>query len=107
RDLAITAKDAQGGLVAVSPGSATFTVASGSGSLQFTNGQATGVSAGSAMVTASLDGKVSPAAAVSVVIPLPAGYSVTDLGVLLSAPEDGHIAINNRGQAVLASINQV
>jgi hypothetical protein len=65
-DLTFTARDAGGGVVAVSPGSAIFQTQSGSSVLGFVNGQAQGLAPGSASVTATVDGKTSPVVTVTV-----------------------------------------
>ncbi|MES1227723.1 MAG: hypothetical protein ABUL72_03575, partial [Armatimonadota bacterium] len=68
KQLAFTGRDAQSNLVAVSPGSATWSVVSGSNLLTLSaDGMATGVSGGAASVSVSLDGKSSAATAVTVV----------------------------------------
>ncbi len=59
KDLAFAARDSSNNLVAVSPGSATFTVTSGGDKLQITGGQAAGVGVGTATATATVDGKTS------------------------------------------------
>jgi hypothetical protein len=67
KDLIFTAKDANGNTVAVTPGSAVWTVVSGSDKLQVTsNGQLLGLAPGTASVTVSVDGKVSPATGVAI-----------------------------------------
>jgi hypothetical protein len=66
RDLTFEAKDASGNVVAVTPGSASFVVTTGAGFLDIRNGQAVGLAPGDAMVTVSVDGKVSTPTAVKV-----------------------------------------
>lgn len=65
-DLIFTTKDGASppNIVAVTPGSATWAVTSGSANLQFVNGQANAIANGTATVTATVDGKTSPPATV-------------------------------------------
>jgi probable HAF family extracellular repeat protein len=79
-DLVFSARDAQGNVLAVTPGSAFWQVMSGQSALKFTNGQAEGLDAGTASVTASVDNHTSAVADVEVDCPLPLSYTVTDLG---------------------------
>jgi plastocyanin len=69
RALGFGAKDGEGDLVAVTPGSATWTISSGGDKLTISDGEATGVAIGDAQVTATVDGKTSAPATVSVVNP--------------------------------------
>lgn len=66
KDIAFTARDANNQIVAVTPGSALFSVTNGASFLQFAGGQAEGLAPGTATVTATVDGKVSPAVSVEV-----------------------------------------
>ena len=61
-----TVKDAMGNLIAVAPGSAQFTVASGADKVTTVGEVATGKAGGSATVTATVDGIASPAAAITI-----------------------------------------
>lgn len=70
-DLAFTAKDGQGNLVAVTPGSAFITVLSGADKLQIVNGQVDGTAVGAATVTVSVDGVQSAPMTVQVIQPSP------------------------------------
>lgn len=72
-DLVVTAATT-GGVVALTPGSVTFALASGAANLTLgTNGSVTGVAAGTATLTATADGVTSPAATVTVLpLPIPA-----------------------------------
>lgn len=65
-DLMFTAKDSTGAIVAVTPGSATWTITSGGDKLHFVNGQAEATGNGTATVTATVDGKTSAPATVTV-----------------------------------------
>lgn len=66
-DLQFSAADARGHLLALTQGSAFFTVTSGSSSLGLTtDGKATGLAGGTSMVTVTVDGKASPAVPVTV-----------------------------------------
>lgn len=65
-DLVFTARNESGSILALSPGSALFTVTEGAGSLRFVDGQAEGVLPGAARVTATVDGVTSPAQSVAV-----------------------------------------
>jgi hypothetical protein len=67
KDLSFTAKDANGSVVAVTPGSVLLAVTSGANRLQATTGPGvTGLLPGTASVTATVDGVVSPTQAVGV-----------------------------------------
>jgi hypothetical protein len=66
KDLLFTARDLSNNIVAVTPGSAFFTVTAGANQLQIQNGQAVGVLPGTATVTASVDNHVSAAQTVQV-----------------------------------------
>jgi len=69
RQLDFVAKDATGTPLALTPGSATWSVTSGSGTLSITaDGKATAVSPGTATVVASVDGIVSSAQSVGVTL---------------------------------------
>lgn len=59
KDLAFTARDWSNNIIAVTPGSAFFTVTAGTNHLQIQNGQAVGIQPGTATVTASVDTHVS------------------------------------------------
>jgi hypothetical protein len=67
--LAYTAKDASGQVVALAPGSAFFALASGGENLEVSGEVANGKAGGTATVTATVDGVVSIAGAVTVVAP--------------------------------------
>lgn len=96
-DLAYTVKDASGNLLAVTPGSAVFSQSSGAGALSVTpSGSATGLTLGSAAVTASVDGVSSP----PVQVLAAPSYTVTDLGVLPGMSSSYATALNNQGQVV-------
>jgi outer membrane protein assembly factor BamB len=65
--LVFTARDSAGDILALTPGSAFFVVASGADNLQVSvDGQARGLAVGSASVVATVDGKTSPAQTVTV-----------------------------------------
>lgn len=67
RDLTFTARDDSGALVAVSPGSARWTVLAGTAFLDLSSdGRAQGKAPGTASVRATVDGASSPAASVTV-----------------------------------------
>lgn len=97
--LTVTVQDAQGNLIAVSPGSVFPAVVNGAAVATVVNGQVQGVSPGLATVTATVDGITSSSVQITV---LPAiSYTITDLGGLPGFP--GEImphAVNNRGQVV-------
>lgn len=61
KDFVFTAKDGNGAIVPVTQGSATWAVTAGSSTLRFVNGQAEGLVLGTATITATVDGKTSPA----------------------------------------------
>jgi hypothetical protein len=65
-DLAFTALDVNNSVIAVTPGSAFFVVASGSDKMDIVGGQAHGLAPGPATVTATVDGHISQAQSVSV-----------------------------------------
>jgi hypothetical protein len=67
KDLLFTAKDAQGRLVAASPGSAFWQIVNSQGALVMVGGQAEGIRAGRATVAVTVDGKTSPTVPVNVV----------------------------------------
>ncbi|HLK58127.1 MAG TPA: hypothetical protein VKU00_16285 [Chthonomonadaceae bacterium] len=74
KDLQFTALDSNGNPVAVSPGSAVWTVVSGGNNLQVTsNGQLLGLALGQATVTVMVDGKTSPTTAVTVAAAVASG----------------------------------
>jgi hypothetical protein len=67
KDLTFSARDSSNALVAVTPGSATFTVTSGGGFLNINSTQqAVGVAIGTAMVKVKVDGKTSDPQSVAV-----------------------------------------
>jgi peptidyl-prolyl cis-trans isomerase A (cyclophilin A) len=66
-DLSFTALDSAGNTVAVTPGSAVYTVTSGGSYLSVVNGQVQGLGSGAATVTVTVDGKTSAAQSVNVV----------------------------------------
>lgn len=67
QDLQFTALDANNNVIAVSPGSAVWSVVSGTDKLQVTqNGQLSGTAVGAATITVSVDGKSSPVTPVAV-----------------------------------------
>ncbi|HLY65359.1 MAG TPA: Ig-like domain-containing protein, partial [Chloroflexota bacterium] len=95
KDLLVSCQDGSGNLIAVTPGSVFWKVLSGQASLAITNGQPQGLVEGSATVTATVDGIVSPVATVLVG---PTGYTVVaanDIGL-----EPLPTGINNLGVAV-------
>ena len=100
KDLAFSAKDAQGGMVAVTPGSAQFTVATGNDKLQIVNGQAKGIAVGTASVGVTLDGKTGANTDVTVTALTPAGYTVTDLGMPPGGVSAYPVSINSQGTIV-------
>jgi len=66
--LTFTAHDAMNNIVAVSPGSASWTITAGADKIRLTaDGQATGLAEGTASVTAAVDGKTSAAQTVLVI----------------------------------------
>lgn len=104
KDLAFTAQDAQGSMVAVTPGSATFTLAGGGDKLQIVGNQAKGVTVGTASVSVMVDGKSSVGTDVTVTPLTPTSYVIADLGTL-----DGDVgayatSINSQGTVVGVSI---
>jgi probable HAF family extracellular repeat protein len=109
KDLAFTARDGNGAIVAVTPGSTSFTVISGADKVQVINGQVKGLAEDGATLTASLDGKVSGPSPVTVGQSLVSGYVITDLGDLPVSTGNLHtyaVGINNNGQVTGASHNQ-
>ncbi|MGV3613831.1 MAG: hypothetical protein ACO1SV_00730 [Fimbriimonas sp.] len=84
RTLQFGAKSQDGDLVAVTPGSATWAVVSGGEKLTLNGGDATGVAAGNAQVTATVDGKTSPPASVSVVAPEEVAVTIAPTTVWLA-----------------------
>jgi eukaryotic-like serine/threonine-protein kinase len=71
KDLIASVRDAAGNLLSVTPGSFQFAVASGADKLTLTPaGKATGIAAGTATVTAAVDGKISPAQTITIGNPL-------------------------------------
>lgn len=71
QELSASVRDAASNLLAVTPGSFTFAIASGADKLSLTpGGTATGMAAGVATVTATVDGKTSPPQNVTVGHPL-------------------------------------
>jgi probable HAF family extracellular repeat protein len=98
QDLAFTAKDASGNIVAISPGSAFFT-SSAPTNLQIADGQAKGVALGVSNVTATVDGKTSAPVEVFVRKANTMEYVVTDIGTL-GGPTTFARGLNNLGQVV-------
>lgn len=70
-ELAFVARDAQNNVVAVSPGSAVFAIASGADRLRVAGGHAQGLAPGEATVTATVDGVTSAPQRVGVISPAP------------------------------------
>lgn len=68
KEITFSAKDANGAVVAVTPGSATFNLTGGGDALELTaGGLANGKAVGTGTATATIDGKTSPAATINVV----------------------------------------
>ena len=65
-DLVFTARNGTGGIVAVAQGAAVWAVVTGADKIDFVQGRARGLAAGTPTVTASVDGHVSPAVTVTV-----------------------------------------
>jgi uncharacterized membrane protein len=85
KDLAFTARDPDGKLLALTVGSASWGVTGGSQFLSFQEGRATGLQHGSASVVVTIDGKASTPQKVRVTV-VPQGLL---LPLLPGAPEDG------------------
>jgi Tol biopolymer transport system component len=66
KQLVFTCRDANSTIIAVSPGSALWNVTAGADKLSFSEGFASGLLAGNATVTATVDGKTSAGATVTV-----------------------------------------
>jgi alpha-tubulin suppressor-like RCC1 family protein len=92
QDLLFTATDAQGSTVIVSPAALTVTVVSGIGQLQSTGSQIQGLAAGTATVTASVDGITSPPQTVMVTaVPgVPWAWGQYDQGQLCDGTQNAH-----------------
>lgn len=95
KDLLFKPLDAQGNLVLVTPGSAVWTIVSGSENLQLVNGQAVGQAVGVAQCKVTIDGRVSGTAPVAISDGSTPCYQVDDLGV-------GEVIKFNRNGQVLA-----
>lgn len=78
KDLAFSAKNTNGEIIAVSPGSAFFTVAGGGERLRITDGKGEGVAPGAARVAAAVDGVSSTA--IDVAVTSNAAVSITPGG---------------------------
>ncbi len=105
-ELTFTARDAKANLVAVTPGSAVFTVSSGSDKLQIVNGQAKGLAAGAATVRATLDGNNSADTPVTVNRLTPLAYAITELPPLSGDTKSMATSLNTQGMVVGVSTSQ-
>lgn len=85
KDLSFTARGDGGTVIAVTPGSAFFTVMDGPDRLRIVGGQAEGLLPGTASVTASVDGMDSPA---------PVPVLVTSNATVTVTPNPAQVAIN-------------
>ncbi|MBC7528553.1 MAG: peptidylprolyl isomerase [Chthonomonadaceae bacterium] len=79
KDLTVTAKDASGSILAVSPGSIIYQIVTGGSVVSLVNGQLKALSAGTATVTATIDGVVSSPVSVQAVAPTPVVTSIASL----------------------------
>ena len=105
-DLTFTARDAKANLVAVTPGSAVFTVVSGGDKLQIVNGQAKGLAAGAATIRATLDGNNSADTPVTVNRLTPLAYAITELPPLSGEAESMATSLNTQGMVVGVSTSK-
>src|SRR5205085_8741284 len=78
-NLTFSALDASNNVLALSPGSAFFSLTGGSDKLQLnsTSGSITGLAVGTAQVTVSIDGKTSPAQTITVTGGTPGSVTVS------------------------------
>lgn len=93
QDLNVTARDAANNVVAVSPGSVVYSVTAGSNILRIIDGQVEGIGAGTATVTATIDGIASTPTTISV------GPQITRLEQLENSALYGKVRLRLRGIA--------
>lgn len=87
RQLQFSAKDSSGGIVAVSGGSALWSVTSGADKLEFVDGYAKGIAAGTASVMATVDGVSSSQASVAVTVDSAISVEINPLSALVQPGE--------------------
>ncbi|MBI5708000.1 MAG: PD40 domain-containing protein [Armatimonadetes bacterium] len=87
RQLQFNAKDSSGGIVAVSGGSAIWSVTSGADKLEFLDGYARGRAVGTASVSASVDGVASASVAVAVTVDSAISVEISPLSALVQPAE--------------------
>ncbi|MBI5705726.1 MAG: PD40 domain-containing protein [Armatimonadetes bacterium] len=99
KQLQFSAKDSGGGIVAVSGGSAVWTVTSGSDKLAFQDGYAKGRALGSASVIATVDGVASAPATVAVTVDSAISVEINPLSALVQPADSKQFTATVYGTA--------